>query len=79
MTEKLQNQVNGKEWSWKNLNTVGACDVNEKEKEKLARETKLVGERGLSHFELTVISGACLTTRFQKYPSQFFVLCLLSH
>ncbi len=23
MTEKLQNQVNGSEWSWKNLNTVG--------------------------------------------------------
>ena len=22
MTEKLQNQVNGTEWSWKNLNTV---------------------------------------------------------
>ena len=22
MTEKLQNQVNGSEWSWKNLNTV---------------------------------------------------------
>lgn len=25
MTEKLQNQVNGTEWSWKNLNTV-SCD-----------------------------------------------------
>jgi hypothetical protein len=23
MTEKLANQVNGTEWSWKNLNTVG--------------------------------------------------------
>jgi len=22
MTEKLHNQVNGREWSWKNLNTV---------------------------------------------------------
>jgi exportin-1 len=22
MTERLQNQVNGSEWSWKNLNTV---------------------------------------------------------
>jgi len=32
MTEKLQNQVNGSEWSWKNLNTVrliaeGCCFV----------------------------------------------------
>ena len=26
MTEKLQNQVNGTEWSWKNLNTV-SCDI----------------------------------------------------
>uniref|UniRef100_A0A914S8I5 Uncharacterized protein n=1 Tax=Parascaris equorum TaxID=6256 RepID=A0A914S8I5_PAREQ len=29
MTEKLQNQVNGKEWSWKNLNTanlLGLCE-----------------------------------------------------
>ena len=25
MTEKLQNQVNGTEWSWKNLNTVSCC------------------------------------------------------
>lgn len=25
MTEKLQNQVNGTEWSWKNLNTVSYC------------------------------------------------------
>jgi len=25
MTEKLQNQVNGTEWSWKNLNTVILC------------------------------------------------------
>lgn len=25
MTEKLQNQVNGTEWSWKNLNTVMIC------------------------------------------------------
>ena len=25
MTEKLHNQVNGTEWSWKNLNTVPAC------------------------------------------------------
>ena len=25
MTEKLQNQVNGSEWSWKNLNTVSFC------------------------------------------------------
>ncbi len=27
MTEKLANQVNGSEWSWKNLNTVklGSC------------------------------------------------------
>lgn len=24
MTEKLQNQVNGTEWSWKNLNTVSS-------------------------------------------------------
>lgn len=24
MTEKLQNQVNGSEWSWKNLNTVSS-------------------------------------------------------
>lgn len=27
MTEKLQNQVNGTEWSWKNLNTVRFKDV----------------------------------------------------
>lgn len=25
MTEKLHNQVNGNEWSWKNLNTVIIC------------------------------------------------------
>ena len=25
MTKKLQNQVNGTEWSWKNLNTVILC------------------------------------------------------
>jgi exportin-1 len=25
MTKKLQNQVNGSEWSWKNLNTVNIC------------------------------------------------------
>lgn len=25
MTEKLHNQVNGTEWSWKNLNTVSVC------------------------------------------------------
>jgi exportin-1 len=25
MTEKLQNQVSGTEWSWKNLNTVSTC------------------------------------------------------
>lgn len=25
MTEKLQNQVNGSEWSWKNLNAVSTC------------------------------------------------------
>ncbi len=25
MTEKLANQVNGTEWSWKNLNTVRDC------------------------------------------------------
>ena len=27
MTEKLQNQTNGSEWSWKNLNTVIIFDV----------------------------------------------------
>lgn len=28
MTEKLQNQVNGTEWSWKNLNTVSLMEEN---------------------------------------------------
>jgi len=30
MTEKLHNQVNGTEWSWKNLNTVmtAQCSCN---------------------------------------------------
>ena len=27
MTEKLHNQVNGTEWSWKNLNTVCSCVI----------------------------------------------------
>lgn len=27
MTEKLQNQVNGTEWSWKNLNTVSILSM----------------------------------------------------
>jgi exportin-1 len=29
MTEKLANQVNGSEWSWKNLNTVNMKNENE--------------------------------------------------
>jgi exportin-1 len=28
MTEKLQNQVNGTEWSWKNLNTVSPITIS---------------------------------------------------
>jgi len=63
MTEKLHNQVNGTEWSWKNLNTVSSLCLDESFILKM----------------LTLLHVRCCTACTEDYSNKLVYLTILYH